>query len=477
MTPLPQDFGGPVPAFRRLEAATLRKLEAIAGPANVLTDAEALDRYGRDKTEALAAAPEAVVRVASAAEASAVLALANEARFPVTPRTGGTGLTGGAVPIHGGVVLSLERMDRILEIDAENFAAVVQPGVITGVLHRAVEEKGLFYPPDPASLDSCTIGGNVAECAGGPRALRWGVTKHFVTGLEVVFPDGGIARLGGKLRKNVTGYDLIGLLVGSEGTLGVVTEITLRLVARPAVTLDFLAPFRSMDAAARAVAAIVRSGEAPAVVEFMDRACVEAAREFLGRPLPFADAEAQLLVELAGGTPEEVDGALERVGGICLEGGACEVFVAPSASMRERMWEMRRKLREALLARCPTKFSEDVAVPPSRLPELLQRVAAIGAEAGVQVACFGHVGDGNVHVNVLRGGLSPEDWKRAKPSLVEKVLRAAIELEGTLSGEHGIGITKRAFLGLALAAPALEAMRAIKRALDPNGILNPGKAI
>jgi glycolate oxidase len=349
--------------------------------------------------------------------------------------------------------------------------------VITGVLHRAVEEKGLFYPPDPASLDSCTLGGNVAECAGGPRALKWGVTKAFVTGLEVVFPDGGIARIGGKLRKNVTGYDLIGLLVGSEGTLGVVTEITLRLVPRPAVTVDFLAPFPSIEAAARTVACIVRSGEVPAVVEFMDRACVRAAEAFLGRELPFREAGAQLLVELAGRTDEEVSSALERVGGICLEGGACEVFVAPSASMRERMWEMRRKLREALLARCPTKFSEDVAVPPSRLPELLRRVEEIGVAAGVETACFGHVGDGNVHVNVLRGALDVAEWKRAKPALVEQVLRASLALEGTLSGEHGIGITKRAFLPLALPAPALEAMRAIKRALDPNGIMNPGKAI
>jgi glycolate oxidase len=453
---MPGDPPGGDPAFVPLSAGTLRRLEAIAGKGSVFTDPDSLDRYGRDKTEGLSSAPEAVVRVSSAAEVAAVL---------------------GAVPLFGGVVLSLERMDRILEIDPENLAAVVQPGVITGNLHRAVEERGLFYPPDPASLDSCTLGGNVAECAGGPRALRWGVTKHFVTGLEVVFPDGGIARIGGKLRKNVTGYDLIGLLVGSEGTLGVVTEITLRLLPKPAVTLDFLAPFRSMDAAARTVAAIVRSGEAPAVVEFMDRPCVAAAEAFLGRELPFREAEAQLLVELAGRTQEEVDSALERVGGLCMGGGAFEVFVAPSASMRERIWEMRRNLREALLARCSTKFSEDVAVPPSRLPELLRRVAAIGEEAGVETACFGHVGDGNVHVNVLRGSLPPEEWKRAKPALVEKVLRAAVELEGTLSGEHGIGITKRAFLGLALPAPALEAMRAIKRALDPNGILNPGKAI
>jgi glycolate oxidase len=464
-------------AYRPVDPTTLAALRRIVGGDRVLVDDEALDTYGRDKTEELCRPPEAVVRVASAAQVSEVLRLANAHPFPVTPRTAGTGVTGGALPLFGGVVLSLETMDAVLDIDEENFAAVVQPGVITGEFQRAVEAKGLFYPPDPASLDSCALGGNVAECAGGPRALKWGVTRNFVTGLEAVFPTGEVARLGGKLRKNVTGYDLIGLLVGSEGTLGVVTEITLRLLPKPAASVDFLAPFATLREAAVATARIVRGDDVPAVVEFMDRDCTRAAADFLGREIPFPEAEAQLLVQLVGRSAGGVDGAVERVGEACLAGGALDVRVASSAAMRERMWEMRRKLREALLDRCPTKFSEDVVVPPSRMPELIDRVKALGREAGVEVACFGHVGDGNIHVNVLRGGLSEAMWREAKPDLVRRILEAAVALEGTLSGEHGIGCTKRDHLHLVLDSAAREAMRAVKNALDPRHILNPGKAI
>ncbi|MHC4599763.1 MAG: FAD-binding oxidoreductase [Planctomycetota bacterium] len=460
-----------------VDAEAIERLRGIVGGANVLVSAEGRETYATDETEELRFPPEVVVKADTADQVSAVLRLANEKGFPVTPRTGGTGVTGGALAVRGGVVLTLERMDRILEIDRDNFSAVVQPGVITGNLQRAVEDVGLFYPPDPASLDSCTIGGNVAECAGGPRALKWGVTRNFVTGLEVVFPTGGIARLGGKLRKNVTGYDLIGLMVGSEGTLGVVTEITLRLLPKPSHTADLLVPFSTLAEAATTVARMVRGNDVPAVVEFMDDLCTEAAARFLKREVPFPGAEAQLLIQLAGSTEAEVSGALERVGKVCLDGGARDVLVASSASMRERIWEMRRQLREALLARCKTKFSEDVAVPPAVLPELIRRLKALGKEASIEVACFGHVGDGNIHANVLQGSLSERAWREGKPGWIRRVLEIAVELGGTLTGEHGIGCTKREFLDLALPGPAREAMRAIKKALDPAGILNPGKAI
>jgi glycolate oxidase len=460
-----------------LDPGILEKLRRIAGEVDVLTDGEDLEPYGSDETEELRYPPQTVVRARTSEHVAAVLTLANEEGFPVTPRTGGTGVTGGALAVRGGVVLTLEKMDRILEIDRDNFFAVCQPGVITGNLQRAVEEAGLFYPPDPASLDSCTIGGNVAECAGGPRALKWGVTRNFVTGLEVVFPTGGVARLGGKLRKNVTGYDLIGLMVGSEGTLGVVTEITLRLLPLPAQTVDFLAPFPTMDAAAATVAEMVRGNDIPAVVEFMDHLCTEAASDFLGRELPFAGAGAQLLVQLVGSSRDEVDAALERAGRKCMEGGAEDVLVASSEAMRERIWEMRRKLREALLARCPTKFSEDVAVPPASIPELIRRLGELGRAESVEIACFGHVGDGNIHVNVLQGTLSDEAWRKGKKRWIREVLETAVALGGTLSGEHGIGCTKRDHLDLVVEPAAREAMRAIKKALDPRGILNPGKAI
>lgn len=465
------------PEYATVDDQVLEALRQAVGEAAVVTDAERLETYGRDETEELFALPEVAVVARSTADVAAVMRLAQDLRVPVTPRTGGTGVTGGAVPHKRGIVLDLSRMDRILEIDVANFAAVVQPGVITGAFQRAVEEKGLFYPPDPASLDSCTLGGNVAENAGGPRALKWGVTRNFVTGLEVVFPGGGVARLGGKLRKNVTGFDLIGLLTGSEGTLGVVTEITLRLLPKPPVTVDFLAPFPTLLDAAAAVAAVMRTDEIPAVVEFMDRLCVEAVGTFLNRDMPHADAGAHLLVQLVGKTEASVYEALEQVGEVCLDGGALEVYVADSASMRERMWEMRRQLREALRHRCPTKFSEDVVVPPSRMPELIRRAKAVGESAGVEVACFGHVGDGNVHVNVLQGGLSDAQWQKAKPDLIRRILQTAVDLSGTLSGEHGIGLTKLAFLRESLPPAAWEAMKAIKAALDPHQILNPGKAI
>jgi len=467
----------PSKPFRPVDEEVLARLRRIVGEAWVRGDPEGLEPYAKDETEGLACMPEAVVKPSCVEEVSATLALAHAHPFAVTPRTGGTGVTGGAVPLAGGIVLSLERMDRILEIDEENFFAVMEPAVITGALQRAVEEKGLFYPPDPASLDSCTIGGNVAECAGGPRALKWGVTRNFVAGLQVVFADGRVSRLGGKLRKNVTGYDLIGLLVGSEGTLGVVTEITLRLLPRPGATLDLLAPFPSLEAACAAVPAMARGDEVPAVVEIMDALCLEAASDFLHKEMPFPEARAQLLVQLTGRNEEAVSQSMERAGEALLESGALDVLVAPSASMRERMWETRRQLREALLHRCPTKFSEDVCAPPARMPALIRRMKALAGEAGVEIACFGHAGDGNIHVNVLQGALSDEAWAQARPGLVRRVLEEAAQLEGTLSGEHGIGCTKRDHLSLVLDEPALEAMRAIKRALDPKGILNPGKAV
>jgi glycolate oxidase len=471
MTPAPSGADSPP-----LPPGFLASLRSVFPPGDLRTDPETLEGYASDETEGLHVLPAAVVFARRTSQVSQLLSLATRHGVPVTPRTGGTCVTGGAVPLPGGVVLTLEKMDRILEIDGENMSAVVEPGVVTGEFQRAVEEEGLFFPPDPASLDSCTIGGNVAECAGGPRAAKYGVTKNFVTGLEFVLPTGEVTRWGGKLRKDVAGYDVGSLVIGSEGTLAVVTEITLRLLPRPAVSTDLWVPFGSIEEASRAAVAVMLARLGPAAMEFMDPVCLAATRDFTGRTLPHrGEAGAVLLVQMDGPNPVEVERAFEEAGGIFLEGGALEVYVAGSSSEKERMWEFRRKLREALLARCPGKFSEDVVVPPVRIPGLLELLKETGERWGVEMACFGHIGDGNVHVNVLPGGLDAAGWDRAKEPVMRAVFDAAVSLGGTLSGEHGIGTTKRDFMSLRFTPEQMALMRRIKKAFDPAGILNPGK--
>ncbi len=459
-----------------LPAVYLERLAGIFGPGRVVTDPAGMEKYGRDETEGMFLAPRAVVLATDAREVSALLSLSTAFHVPVTPRTGGTGVTGGALPAAGGVVLSLERMNSILEIDSDNMAAVVQPGVITGVLHRAVEEKRLFYPPDPASLDSCTIGGNVAECAGGPRAVKYGVTGHFVTGLECVLPTGEITRWGGKVKKDVAGYDVASLIVGSEGTLAVVTEVTLRLIPLPPARADLLAPFPDLCGAARCASAVAGSAALPAAIEFMDGLCIRAAGDFLGRlPRGVEGAGAALLLTIDGRDSRSVAEGAEEVGGICMDSGALDVFVAGSSSEKDRLWEMRRKLREALLARCRSKFSEDVAVPPSVLGDLVEGLRAIELKFGVEIACFGHAGDGNVHVNVLRGSQPEPSWPGLKRGIMEEIFRLSSGLGGTLSGEHGIGLAKRDFMGFRFDQAQMALFRRLKAAFDPAGILNPLK--
>ncbi len=456
--------------------AFLSRIEGVLGPGALLVSRESVEKYCRDETEGLFMRPEAVALALDTGQVSAILRLASRFGVPVTPRTGGTGVTGGALPVAGGLVLSLERMNSILEIDRDNLAAVVQPGVVTGVLHRAVEEKGLFYPPDPASLDSCTIGGNVAECAGGPRAVKYGVTGNFVTGIECVLASGAIERWGGKVKKDVAGYDIIGLLVGSEGTLAVVTEIVLRLLPKPAASADLLVPFGGVGAAAACASAVVGSGTVPAAIEFMDALCIRAAKDLLGRlPRGVEGAEAALIFQIDGSNPETVERESLKVGEICQACGAGDVFVAASSSEKERLWEMRRKLREALLARCRTKFSEDVAVPPASLPGLVLGLKDIERKYRVEIACFGHAGDGNVHVNVLRGERDEQAWAGLRKEIMADIFTLAVGLGGTLSGEHGIGLAKKDFMHLKFSRNQIRLMKRIKAAFDPAGILNPGK--
>ena len=461
--------------YKKVDASIIEALRQIVGQDDVLVRSKELEPYTHDEVVGLRADPEVVVRVTSAAQVAEILKLAQRERIPVTPRGAGHGLSGGAVPVHGGIVLSLEKMQRILEIDKENLMVTVEPGVITGDLHRAVEAEGLFYPPDPASLDSCFIGGNVAEDAGGPRAVKYGVTRHYVCGLEAVLPSGDVVTCGGKLVKNVTGYNLVQLLIGSEGTLAVVTKIILRLLPLPKVQVDLLVPFDSIQAAADTVSDIIAHRIVPTAIEFMERDSVRAVERLLQREMPFHDAAAQLLIQLDGNRREAVEVDMEVVGELCLEHGAQDVLVAKDQRTRDRLWEARRLIIEALKHESPVNHMEDVVVPRAEIPALLKGIQEIAERHAVRAVSFGHAGDGNVHVNVLQDDVPGERWEAIVPAVSEEIYRLSLSLGGTITGEHGIGATRRKYLPLALDDAQIALMRRIKAAFDPGHILNPGK--
>lgn len=461
--------------YRKVDAEVLRQLVDIAGEENVLWDEERLEPYSRDETVGLRAYPEVVVRVTSAQQVADIFKLANRDQVPVTPRGGGYGLSGGAVATQGGIVLSMEKMNRVLEIDKDNLMVTVEPGLITGDLHRAVEAEGLFYPPDPASLDSCSIGGNIAEGAGGPRAVKYGTTKDYVCGLEVVLPSGDIVQMGGKLVKDVTGYSLLQLLIGSEGTLAVVTKIILRLLPLPAHQVDLLVPFDDFQAAADVVSAIIAQRIVPTAIEFMEREIVHACQQYLGKELPYADAAAQLLIQLDGNQKAALDEDYETVAELCLDAGALDVLVAADRPTRDRLWEARRAIIEALNHASPVNHMEDVVVPRAQIPALLGGARQLSERLGVRILSFGHAGDGNVHITVFKDDLNDEAWEELVPQATEALYRLALSLGGTITGEHGIGVIRRQYLPLALEEAQIEVMRRIRAAFDPNGILNPGK--
>ena len=461
--------------YQTLNKTIIQKIEDIVGEEHLLNTRERLEDYSHDETPNLSAYPEAVAKPTTAEEISELVKLANRENFPVVVRGGGTGVTGGALAIHGGLIISLERMNRILEIDEANMMAVVEPGVITEYLHKAVEEMGLFYPPDPASLADCTLGGNLAEDAGGPRAVKYGVTRDYITGVQAVLPTGEIIEYGGKLAKNATGYNLLHLLIGSEGTLGIATRITIRLLSKPKLRVDLLVPFPSYFKAVKCVSEILRHRITPTVIEFMDQKCLEISRQVMEGGVPFDEAAAHLLIEVDGDEPGEVEAQYEAIGEICLEEGASDVKVADTPKYQELIWETRRKLRECIKVVSPIKVSQDVVVPRMEIAPLLMGIDEIEKRHGIEILAYGHAGDGNVHVNFLKRDRDEADWKEALEKAVREVFLLAVSLGGTISGEHGIGLTKKDFLPLALNPAAIQAMRRIKLALDPKNILNPGK--
>jgi glycolate oxidase len=448
-------------------------LEAIVGADHVkTTDADRL-HYGTDAMKRGKPA-DAVVVPANTHEVAQIVRMCAEHRVPMVPRGGGTGYTGGAVPLSGGVVISLERMNRILEIDELNLVAVVEPNVVTGDLQDAVERVGLFYPPDPASLRQSVIGGNVAECAGGPRAFKYGTTKQYVLGLEAVLPTGEIVETGGKVVKNVVGYDLTHLLVGSEGTLAIITKIILRLVPKPPVQATLRASFPGVDEAVDAVTRIIRARVVPAALELADGDCLEAVARYLNaRSLAPEGTGAILLLEVDG-IPQTVDDEARRVEHACREAGATEVLRARDAAEREELWRVRRELSPALKTIAPLKFNHDVVVPKGRIPELFALVQGLRQRFGLTIPCFGHAGDGNIHVNVMADGARPGEVERAHEA--ERLLfEGVVALEGSISGEHGIGFAKMPFIRIELADEEIALMKRVKQAFDPHGLLNPGK--
>ena len=461
--------------YNQVDTRIVQELQDIVGVEHVLVDAEGMEPYTHDEVVGLRAEPEVVVRVKSAEQVAEVLRLAQRERIPVTPRGAGYGLSGGAVPVCGGIVLSLERMNQVLEIDKENLMVTVEPGLITGDLHRAVEEVGLFYPPDPASLDSCTIGGNVAEGAGGPRAVKYGVTRDYVCGLEAVFPSGEIVEMGGKRVKDVTGYSLLHLLIGSEGTLAVVTKIILRLLPMPRFQVDLLVPFGDFAAAAQTVSDIIENRTIPTTIEFMERDSVLAVERLMGKELPFREAAAQLLIQVDGNHREAVDADFESIAEICLGNGAIDVLVARDTRSRDRLWEARRLIIDALKHVSPINHMEDVVVPRAQISALLAGIREVAGQLGVRIVSFGHSGDGNVHVNVLKDDGPVDEWEALVPQASRALYELALSLGGTITGEHGIGATRRQYLPMALDETQISIMRGIRDVFDPNHILNPGK--
>ncbi len=469
-----QTLTGSVLRFPRMANDRLAEELSRRLPAEILHgDEESLDAHARDETEDLRARPELVVRPRSEPEVRALMAAARELRFAVTPQGARTGLSGGALPVAGGVALDLRAMDRILEIDRENLFAIVEPGVVTEALQDAVESAGLFYPPDPSSRGSCTIGGNIAENAGGPRAAKYGTTGRYVSGLRVVLPGGAVLPLGGKNRKDVAGYDLLSLFVGSEGTLGVVTQATLRLLPLPTHRRLLWASFAREGEALSAVARLYAGGPEPSACEFLERRAAEVSAGWLGLDLP-ADADAHLFVEVDGFEADAVAGDAERAGETLLAAGASEVRVAMTEREQGDFWRLRRAVGEAVKKLGPYA-EEDCAVPRHRTPELLSAVREVAARHGLTAICYGHAADGNIHVNVVQPPGERERWLREKDRAVEDIFRAVVQLGGTITGEHGVGLTQRAYMSLRHTPEVLAAMRAVKGLFDPDGILNPGK--
>jgi len=466
--------------FNKVTDSIIKELQDMIGIGNVIVDEEKMEMYSHDETsdKLWEKMPEVVVKPENAEQIAEIVKLANRELIPITPRGGGSGLAGGAVAMHGGMVLSLEKMNKILEIDNENLFMVLEPGVTTGEVQKEAKVLNLFYAGDPCSAESSFIGGNVATNAGGNKAVKYGVTGRHVYGLEVVMADGEIVTYGGKNVKDVTFYDMVHLMVGSEGTLGIITKIWLKLMPLPQYVADLLIPFPDMQSAIKVVPKIMTAGIIPAAVEFMDRLSVLAAEQYLNKTLPFSqEAGAYIICEVDGNSELQVQEDYETIGKLCMENGALEVFVADNISTQDRIWKSRKCYAEALRMISPVYCMEDIVVPISNIPAALDAIEKIAAKFECKIPSAGHAGDGNIHATILREERDEHAWHDLKDAVLAEIYDAVYKLDGNLSGEHGIGAKRISAMYKHMNEGQKKVLHTIKKAFDPNNIMNPGKIV
>ncbi|MGB4776526.1 MAG: FAD-linked oxidase C-terminal domain-containing protein [Daejeonella sp.] len=461
--------------FNTISPKILEQITSIVGADLVISTREQLEKYAQDETEDLKYYPEVVVKPQTPEQVAQLLKLCNENLIPVTPRGGGTGLSGAALAIHGGLMISMEKVNKIIEIDERNLQATVEPGVITEEFMNAVAQKGLFYPVDPSSKGTCFMGGNMAHGSGGPRVVKYGTIREYVLNLEVVLPTGEIIWTGANTLKYASGYNLTQLMIGSEGTLGIITKIVVKLICRPVHDVLMLASFNSNEEACTAVSAIFRAGITPSALEFMERRGVEWVIQYDRIQFDLKDGvEAFLLIEVDGKDMDILFGECEKIN-IVLEDNACtEVLFADTASQKDELWRMRRTMAVSVKSNSVYK-EEDTVVPRAELPKLMHGIKQIGAKYGFESVCYGHAGDGNLHVNIIKGNMADEDWNTKLKDGISEIFELTVSLGGTLSGEHGIGLVQREYMSIKYSEIHLNLMRGIKAVFDPNGILNPGK--
>jgi glycolate oxidase len=462
--------------YNKATSITFKELEGIVGKEHISTDKEQLEKYGQDETEDFIFPADIVVKPQTVEQVAAIAKLCNHNKIPLTTRGAGTGLSGGALPVKGGVLLSMEKFNKILDIDERNLQATVEPGVINYIFQEEVKKLGLFYPPDPASWGSCSLGGNIAHSSGGPKAVKYGTTRDYVLNLEVVLPDGNIIWTGANTLKYSTGYNLTHLMVGSEGTLGIVTKIVFKLIPLPKHDLLMLVPFKNAEDACKAVGQVFRAGITPSAMEFMERDAIDWSIKYAGE-VNFeikAEWQALLLVEVDGNNMDVLMQDCEVIGQIMQEHNSDEILFADSAEQKAALWKIRRKVGEAVKSNSVYK-EEDTVVPRAELPTLLKGVKEIGKKYGFTSVCYGHAGDGNLHVNIIKGDLSDEAWHNDLPKGINEIFQLCKKLGGTISGEHGIGLVQKEYLPIVFPKHQLELMRNIKKVFDPNYILNPGK--
>jgi glycolate oxidase len=464
--------------YAPVTTAVLEELRKIVGEKNVLVDEEKIESYSHDETDTqeYGHMPEVVVLATTTEQVAAIVKLANREHIPITPRGAGSGLSGGSIPQFGGIMISLEKMNKLIELDQDNMVAVVEAGMVTNDLAIYVQERGLFYAGYPMSLQTCVIGGNIAENAGGGKAVKYGVTGRYILGLELVTPTGEVVWLGGKLSKDVSGYDLKSLVVGSEGTLGIVTKAIIKLIGYPTAKADLLVLFKTPREAIDVVPVILSKGFTPTSIEFMDQLSIITSCDYLNESLPYEKAGAMLLIELDGTNAEQIEMDLISIGQLCEEHGAIEVYVAEDHNNIERIWNVRRNIAEAFKVYSPIQSLEDIVVPIARIPDIIPQLDILSEKYHMKIPCYGHAGDGNLHATLVKDpSMSMEDWKKNEVACLRELYKITGDLGGKISGEHGIGIKRKVFLKEVTDPVEIKLMQSIKLAWDPNNIMNPGK--